>query len=205
MEQSYHTIADIQSGYDQWAASYDQVLVGGWRYRAPLEVASQLGPLLAPGLKMIDLACGTGLNTEQYPALEVIGVDFADGMLREYGKKGFAGQKADIRSLPFQDDSFDVALCVAALENYADPSPIIAEMKRIVKDQGLLAFTVCLSPMDGCHQTSEKEIDRMLESLALRKQSSFEFVSHYEYANEERPIIYLGVICLNTKGAALHC
>jgi ubiquinone/menaquinone biosynthesis C-methylase UbiE len=199
MTKQYHTTEDIQQGYNRWASSYDQTLVGGWQYRAPLEVAEKLSPLLRPEMKMLDMACGTGLNTEQYSEQEVVGVDFSDGMLEQYRVKGFQAVKGDIYSLPFRDDSFDVAVCTSALENYPDVTPILAEAKRVVKEGGLISFTVCLSDMEGCYQVTEEEIDQKLATLGLRKIDSFDFLSHYEYGQEDRPMMYLGVTCLNSK------
>lgn len=200
--QQYWTTEQIQNGYSNWAARYDQELVHGWSYRAPREMGEKLRPLLKPNERVLDVACGTGLNTAEFPEQRVFGVDFAPGMLMEYRNKGFTGRFADIRSLPHETNSFDAALCTAALENYEDPSAIIAEMSRVVKPGGTVAFTVCLSPMDGCHTTSKEKVSFLLDALKLRTLRSFDFVSHYEYGRTERPIIYLGTICFNSKESA---
>ena len=200
--QQYWTTEQIQRGYSNWAAGYDQELVEGWSYCAPQTMGANLRPLLKPNERVLDVACGTGLNTAEFPEQRVFGVDFAPGMLMEYRNKGFTGRFADIRSLPHETNSFDAALCTAALENYEDPSAIIAEMRRVVKPGGTVSFTVCLSPMDGCHTTSEEKVKSLLNALNLRILKTFDFTSHYEYGSEERPIIYLGTICFNSKEGA---
>ena len=198
MEQHW-TIEQIQKGYSAWAPQYDQNLLQTWSYCAPQEMGTHLRPFLHPEGKLLDVACGTGLNSAEFPQQQVRGVDFAAGMLMEYRNKGFNGRFGDIRSLPFESNSFDTALCTAALENYRDPSPIVAEMSRVVRPGGIVAFTVCVSPMDGCHTTNKEAVDSFLSPLGLRTLESFEFISHYEYGKIERPIRYLGTICLNAK------
>jgi ubiquinone/menaquinone biosynthesis C-methylase UbiE len=197
--QQHWTIEEIQKGYSAWASQYDQMLLTGWSYRAPQEMGLHLRPYLRSGEKLLDVACGTGLNSAEFPEQNVYGVDFASGMLMEYRNKGFTGRFADIRELPFENNFFDSALCTAALENYQDPSPIVAEMSRVVRPGGIVAFTVCVSPMDGCHTTNKEAVESFLLPLGLRTLKSFEFTSHFEYGKAERPINYLGTICLNSK------
>jgi SAM-dependent methyltransferase len=83
---------------------------------------------------------------------EVIGVDLVEAVI-----PGVAAIVADVRELPFEDGSFDVALCVSTLEHVgrdnrvygagveADPEGIPAtleELRRVLKTDGRLVVTV---------------------------------------------------------------
>jgi len=47
----------------------------------------------------------------------------------------------DIHNLPFQNEEFEVVLCVEVLEHVLDPRKAIAEMHRVLKKGGTLVLT----------------------------------------------------------------
>jgi ubiquinone/menaquinone biosynthesis C-methylase UbiE len=96
--------------------------------------------------KVLDLGCGPGT----YPRLltrqghEVVGVDYSEAVIgRAVEKSGGLGEEylvADVRYLPFTPGSFDVLVCIGLLQSLSPPSipKVIAEMKRVLSDSGLL-------------------------------------------------------------------
>ncbi|MCW4052932.1 MAG: class I SAM-dependent methyltransferase [Candidatus Bathyarchaeota archaeon] len=69
---------------------------------------------------ILDLGCGVGaLATslaEKFPSSLIVGVDKSKYLLREFHRKGIAVTVlADISSLPFKEDIFDVAIAIQVL------------------------------------------------------------------------------------------
>jgi len=103
-----------------------------------------------PGMKILDLAAGTGSSSEPLAraGAAVIPADFSDGML-EAGRKArphLPFTKADALNLPFADNEFDVATISFGLRNTADISKALAEMWRVVKPGGRIVITEFSTP-----------------------------------------------------------
>jgi len=103
-----------------------------------------------PGMKILDLAAGTGSSSEPLAArgADVIPADFSDGMLAA-GRKArphLAFTKADALNLPFKDGSFDCATISFGLRNTQNTARALAEMYRVVRPGGLLVVAEFSSP-----------------------------------------------------------
>ena len=103
-----------------------------------------------PGMKILDLAAGTGSSSEPLAAAgaDVIPADFSEGMLAA-GRKArphLPFTKADALNLPFADGEFDVATISFGLRNTQKTAKALAEMYRVVKPGGLLVVTEFSSP-----------------------------------------------------------
>jgi ubiquinone/menaquinone biosynthesis C-methylase UbiE len=91
----------------------------------------------------LDVGCGTGALAQRLAAVgyEVVGVDPSDGMLEVMRARSpqIRAVNASGTSLPFEDDSFDLVLTVAALHHIADPADVrqtLTEMVRVSKPSG---------------------------------------------------------------------
>jgi demethylmenaquinone methyltransferase/2-methoxy-6-polyprenyl-1,4-benzoquinol methylase len=103
-----------------------------------------------PGMKILDLAAGTGSSSEPLAAAgaDVIPADFSEGMLAA-GRKArphLAFTKADALNLPFADGEFDVATISFGLRNTQNTEKALAEMLRVVKSGGYLVVVEFSSP-----------------------------------------------------------
>ena len=103
-----------------------------------------------PGMKILDLAAGTGSSPEPLAAAgaDVIPADFSEGML-EAGRKArphLAFTKADALNLPFANGEFDVATISFGLRNTQNTEKALAEMLRVVKSGGHLVVAEFSSP-----------------------------------------------------------
>ena len=110
-----------------------------------------------PGMKILDLAAGTGSSSEPLAAAgaEVIPADFSEGMLAA-GRKArphLPFTKADALNLPFADGEFDVATISFGLRNTQKTAKALAEMYRVVKPGGSLVVTEFSSPTFGPFRT----------------------------------------------------
>jgi ubiquinone/menaquinone biosynthesis C-methylase UbiE len=104
---------------------------------------------IAPGQRVLDVACGTGIVARTAaervgPTGAVVGLDLNGGMLTVARRlrSDLEWHQGDATSLPFPDESFDVALCQSGLMFVPDAGRAIAEMARVVVSGGTVAVQV---------------------------------------------------------------
>ena len=130
-----------RSFFNHWAQNYDWPLFQFWMKRFQVPALKQIQ--FFPGLKILDLSCGTGelLKSlqQRYPSAQLYGVDISPKMLvaarRKVGKKVKLFQ-ADVVHLPFRQDSFDYVLSTEAFHHYYDQQKALREMARVVRKGG---------------------------------------------------------------------
>ncbi|KAF7713574.1 Methyltransferase domain-containing protein [Penicillium ucsense] len=126
--------------------------------------AAYLLPYLRPHMSILDVGCGPGSITvdlaRRVPQGQVVGVDYVsdplDGARSLASSRGLTNVKfdvADIHSLPFSDDTFDVVHAHQVLQHIADPVLAFREMRRVVKPGGIVAVQESIKSM--IHPTSE--------------------------------------------------
>jgi demethylmenaquinone methyltransferase/2-methoxy-6-polyprenyl-1,4-benzoquinol methylase len=138
----------VRDMFDAIAPRYDLVnrvmtlrMDVGWRRRT----VRALG--LAPGSRVLDLACGTGdLCRELSTAgMRPVGVDLSFGMLR-HARTSAPLVQADALRLPAPDDAVDGVTSGFALRNVADLSEFFAETARILRPGGRVALLEVAEP-----------------------------------------------------------
>jgi SAM-dependent methyltransferase len=103
---------------------------------------------LAPGREALDVGCGTGLNTFRLAqrGFRVQGIDHSPAMLasaeRKRTERGFADrvklQTGDARSLPFEDERFDLIICIGVLHHLPSIRQAMVEAQRVLRPSGVL-------------------------------------------------------------------
>lgn len=107
------------------------------------------------GLKVLDIACGSGTCALAFAeeGAKVSAVDLlqeqveaakAEAEKRELFSVEFI--QADARSLPFENETFDIVTGTGALSNFDEPAPALAEVGRVLKPNGRLALGDFLLP-----------------------------------------------------------
>ena len=103
---------------------------------------------LAEG-RVFEIGCGGGINQRYYDPARISGFSGMDPSAKgldyaraEAAKKGW---QADIRqgfgeAIPFEDASFDSAVCTFTLCSVADQAQTLAELRRILKPGGQLLY-----------------------------------------------------------------
>jgi ubiquinone/menaquinone biosynthesis C-methylase UbiE len=103
------------------------------------------------GSLVLDVACGTGAVSRAAArhasaSGSVTGVDLGEPTLAiarslppEDGAAPITYVQSDAASLPFVDDTFDVALCQQGLQFFPDRERALAEMRRTLKRDGQVA------------------------------------------------------------------
>ncbi len=94
------------------------------------------------GDRIVDAGCGSGIFTAPIVACGagVIGIDIAGDMLRRAVRdlpgSGFSAVRGDLLTLPFEDDCFDHAVSITALEFIDDGAAAIRELFRVTRRGG---------------------------------------------------------------------
>jgi len=96
---------------------------------------------LAPGARVLDVACGTGdlCNTARDCGLQPIGVDFSLGMLTA-ARSPAPLVRTDAACLPFADATFDGLTCGFALRNFASLPDVFHECTRVLRPGARIAL-----------------------------------------------------------------
>ena len=132
---------ELQSAYDEIANQYESRL---WFDQYILGVARRRRQLMSQARgKILDVACGTGLNFPMFPAAsEITAVDLSPRMLQ------IAEQKArvlglnvqtklmDAQKLEFPSGYFDSVTSSLSTCTFPDPIEALKEMKRVCRAGG---------------------------------------------------------------------
>jgi SAM-dependent methyltransferase len=134
---------------DRWTsgAHYDRWM-GRWSGLIAQEFLKWLH--LPPGLRWIDVCCGSGVITEAVvesnaPA-SIVGVDVSSDQInfaREHrARPNVTFEVADAMVLPFADSSFDVAVSGLGLHYLPNPGRGLEEFRRVIRSGGTVAVYV---------------------------------------------------------------
>jgi ubiquinone/menaquinone biosynthesis C-methylase UbiE len=133
-----------------------------------------------PGERILDLGCGTGIVARQVASRvgatgKVTGIDVSPNMLAvarvAADREGFTVEwsEGNAEQLPFTDSSFDLVLCQFALMFVTNKTVALAEMRRVVTEEGRVLISVWQSlDRHPFYQTLHKVIQERLGMSALQ-------------------------------------
>jgi SAM-dependent methyltransferase len=124
--------------YEAFMGRWSEHLAGPFLARADL----------APGARVLDVACGTGVLTRalaEAGAL-VTGLDASQGYLEgarlRRSHPNIIYEQGDVRHLRFDNGVFDAAVSTLALDVIPEIEQVVAEMKRVTRPGGVVASAV---------------------------------------------------------------
>ncbi len=148
-----------------------------------------------PGMKVLDLAGGTGDLTAKFSHLvgdkgEVVLADINDSMLKvgrtKLRDKGIVGNvnyvQANAEALPFPDNHFDIITIAFGLRNVTDKDAALRSMNRVLKPGGKLLVLEFSKPQ---HELMRKVYDAYsFKVLPKMGQLITQDADSYEYLAE---------------------
>lgn len=174
--------------FDASAPDYDRVdrllaLGSGTRYRRQ----ALLRHGLAPGMRMLDVAVGTGLVARGALRIvgdggRVVGVDPSAGMMAQSSLRGLALARGRAEALPFAGHSFDFLCMGYALRHLADLEAAFREFRRVLRPGGRLLVLEITRP-EGRVATAllKAYLDGWLPALARLVARSRDTPTLYRY------------------------
>jgi len=173
----------VRAMFDRVARVYDPMntaMTAGLHHRWR-ERAAEL-TRVGPGGRVLDVATGTGdlaleLARRVSPGGEVVGCDFAEGMLARARAKAAGGDGSRVRprfewgdalELPYADDRFDAATVGFGARNFSDLPRGLEELVRVVRPGGRVVVLEITTPTRGPLSLFYKLwFDRIVPALGL--------------------------------------
>lgn len=142
---------DVARMFDAVATRYDAmnaVMTLGQERRWRRAVAREVGA--RPGLRVLDLAAGTGASSRPFAAAgaTTVACDFSLGMLT-VGRARHPDQlyvAGDALRLPFGDGAFDAVTISFGLRNVVDVGAALRELARVTRPGGRLVILETSTP-----------------------------------------------------------
>ena len=141
--------------WDNVAPLYDffEKFYNGKVYRKTSEVVAKE---ITASDEVLECACGTGAITVAIAPLckKLIATDVSSGMLQQTAKKvkPFSHvklMKADITSLPYQDNQFDKVVAGNIIHLLDEPNVVVKELLRVCKKGGALIIPTYINIKQG--------------------------------------------------------
>ena len=165
--------AAIQRAFTRQAESYARSLLAtDYSLPAMLELAAPRGDELT-----LDLAAGTGMVSFAFAprVRRVVAVDLTVAMLAQAAERrareGGANVDllvADVASLPFAAGTFDLATCRIAIHHFAEPAPILEELRRVLQPGAPAIICDALAFEDPARADLHNRIERIRDPSHIR-------------------------------------
>jgi demethylmenaquinone methyltransferase/2-methoxy-6-polyprenyl-1,4-benzoquinol methylase len=144
-EEWVRSIFDETAPWYDWATWFLSFGSGDWYRREALKRAG-----LAPGMKLLDLASGTGVVARAAAQVtgdprSIVGMDASLGMLQS-GQTSSAKVQCPAELLALRDQSFDRISIGFALRHFADLVTVFRECRRVLKPGGKLLILEITAP-----------------------------------------------------------
>lgn len=143
----YNTLA---SGYDNFAKVWEESIS-----RPAIEyLLKQAAERIPAGGRILEAGCGTGLRIPEiishFKPREVVGLDLSTAMLDMARRKRFdlpvSFCEGSLHRLPFEDESMDAVVATWAIETTGNPGHAVQECLRVLKPDGVLAYSYVQIP-----------------------------------------------------------
>ena len=164
----------------------------------------------APGSRILDLGCGTGLELGYYyemvPTALVTGIDLAPGMLealrKKFPEKALILIQGSYFDVPFQENAFDAAVSVESLHHFTkeEKIPLYAKLRRALKPGGFFILTDYFAGSDEEEQSRREELLRLRKEQKLPDEEFYHFDTPLTVENEKEALLAAGFSSVTVLG-----
>jgi tRNA (cmo5U34)-methyltransferase len=164
----------------------------------------------APGSRILDLGCGTGLELGYYyemvPTALVTGIDLAPGMLealrKKFPEKALILIQGSYFDVPFQENAFDAAVSVESLHHFTkeEKIPLYAKLRRALKPSGFFILTDYFAGSDEEEQSRREELLRLRKEQKLPDEEFYHFDTPLTVENEKEALLAAGFSSVTVLG-----
>lgn len=141
---------------EQYSGGYSPLIIDQFKQRTFARQGAFLLPYLTSGLTVLDCGCGPGSMTLDIAELvspgQVFGIDSSPIQIeqalllqQQRGISNVSFTTGSAYQLPYPDEKFDVVFAHAVLYHLQQPEQALAEFRRVLKPNGLVALR------DACH------------------------------------------------------
>ena len=169
-----------------------------------------------PGAKVLDLGCGTGLELDEYFALnpdaQITGVDLAPGMLAALKAK-FPGKaltlvQGSYFDVPFGENAFDAAVSVESLHHFTleEKRPLYEKLCRALRTGGTFILTDYFAPTEEEERLCRAELLRLKAEQGIADDEFYHYDTPLTVERETQALLEAGfsrVSALSQWGATV--
>jgi SAM-dependent methyltransferase len=144
----------VEQVYNKIATEFDKTRVSIWT-----NVKNFLDGI-SVGSSVLDIGCGNGKNMLYRNDVQFEGIDISEEQVRICREKGLSVYVSSMCSLPYMDNMFDNAICVATyhhLDNDTDRRKALHEMYRCLQSGGKALITVWAIGKDGKRKFTKRD------------------------------------------------
>jgi len=141
-----------------------------WYRARKMQLSIWFQGLKKSNLQVLDLGSATGGNTLHIASLGhiVTSAEFSDIGIQIQRSKGIQVVRADARKLPFEDESFDVVICLDVMEHIEEDFLVISEISRVLRSGGRFLISVPEDPkLWSSHDVSVNHVRRYTRNSLL--------------------------------------
>jgi SAM-dependent methyltransferase len=182
-----------------------------WWYSGRRRVIDQvLRGLDLPGdTEILDAGCGSGRNMVELARLgTVTGLELADASVAKARSRGVGRVvQGTLEAMPFDDDSFDLAVSFDVIEHLDNDRAALRELRRVVRPGGRLVVTVpayqsLWSEHDVVNHHRRRYIRPTLEIAARSAGWSTDATTHFNGLLLPAAVAHRALLRLRARGAA---
>jgi SAM-dependent methyltransferase len=193
-------IQEIVQIYNDFSGTYETDVKRKMRYtayfKAPKLVIKHLNSTAA---RILDLGCGTGLSSLLFfkAGYQVTGIDGTRAMIERARKLPFQKLIAQNLEKPLRvkDLSFDAAVMVGVLEYIDNPAPILEQVKRKLRPEGIFGVTFPAKSSwyteSGLKSYYKKEVEPMVREAGFTIIECERILGVAEYGRQADYLIYV--------------
>lgn len=112
------------------------------------------------------------LIKKQFPHAKCIGLEYSQELINLNQNKNIKIIQGDAQKLPFEKNSFDIAIATAVIEHLPEPFKMLAETYRVLKPNGIFILTTPSPFFDKIAELINKEESHHLEKFNLKRLKS---------------------------------